>query len=601
MRVFGPEILHCKKGRGPCTELGLRWALTHNGHPCSMLTLIRHVNSAMKSGKWFFRHAKAALANGSVQHARSLVARGLRGYPDDPKLTRLSSKLSNIAPDPAAERTYLARRVIESPSCFAPSVISGLAHELYNEKQAEEARAVLFRAIQEYPRELSLLRALRDMSRMGGKINESVSFATQVVERFSATPDDWLKLVEMLILTHRLEDAAKCILEGLRSHAQDKYLLALLSDLCRIKGDRDSALMHGLELISAHPNSWKGYERAFSDYIQMERFGQAGEVLKRGICDLGQPGLAKKLAGGLRFNFIYRFLSHPRNRVYMSAWHQAQVFCDPVGAISPIGMEVKMKGYKDITSELLDAKTQGPGAINVQPIQYWSQGTPPSDVSILAERWNVLLKGLSMPPIERFSRASAREWIHEYAPEYAVPFETSFHYSVESDVFRIAYASKRDCLYLDSDLWPYPWTSQTLKTLLSLNTTALYLRAYRPTISGCFFLSRLNCKFMRRLTRKCQNIDLSRLPRNASTVMNVFGPDKFTHCLRYELSRSSIATKVVRLQPGIVRVGSPLLDVALVNEYMMAAGAPPDGLAYKKTTQQWQIYLEHSSGATSVL
>lgn len=549
----------------------------------------------MKSKKWFLKQAKLALAGNSAPNAMSFIARGLRTYPDDIKLIKFSFKLKNIAPNSLWEQNYLASCVIESPSGFAPSTINNLVHELSKKKRLEEARAVLHRAIQEYPLEQSLLRNLSDIYRIDGKPEEAVLYLTQLVERFSAMPEDWRKLAEALIFTHRLEDAGTHIQEALRLFPNNKYILALSSDICRMKGDRDSAIIYGMKLISNHPNSLKGYARVIPDYIAQELFDEAREILERGKSDLGQPGLAKRLAGGLRFDFVNRFLRHPRNRMYLSAWHQAQVFCDPAGIEKPIGIQIKAQSDQSAIHHSLAYNSKEVVMPNFQPIQYWSQGTPPLEVYDLTERWNILLKDLLMPPIERFSRAMAREWINEYAPEYSISFDTAFHYSVESDVFRIAYASKHDCLYLDSDLWPHSWTSQSLKTLLNLNSTVLYLRAYRPTISGCFFLSRVNCKFMRSLTRRCREINLSRLPRNARTVMNVFGPDKFTHCLRYELSKGPHTARIEKLQPGIVKLTSSLLDVALANEHIIAAGAPPDGLAYKKTTLQWQIYLGQSS------
>ena len=88
------------------------------------------------------------------------------------------------------------------------------------------------------------------------------------------------------------------------------------------------------------------------------------------------------------------------------------------------------------------------------PFQYWSQGQLPYDLQDIQEKWNKIFLNMGLPAIKLFNKSSAREWIALNAPEFIKSFEKAPLFAVEADIFRIAYALKNDCIWIDSDQYP---------------------------------------------------------------------------------------------------------------------------------------------------
>lgn len=108
-------------------------------------------------------------------------------------------------------------------------------------------------------------------------------------------------------------------------------------------------------------------------------------------------------------------------------------------------------------------------------VQYWSQGDPPSDIKAIIEMWNNALRLIKMGPICLYSRESALSYIKNNAPDLELPFETAFHYAVESDIFRIAIASTEPCVWIDSDSTP---STQAPVVLLEALASAVSTYSY---------------------------------------------------------------------------------------------------------------------------
>lgn len=54
------------------------------------------------------------------------------------------------------------------------------------------------------------------------------------------------------------------------------------------------------------------------------------------------------------------------------------------------------------------------------------------------------------------------------------PFESAFHYALEADVFRIAYACHRDCIWIDGDLFTKRATQTLLCERMQMADTILF-------------------------------------------------------------------------------------------------------------------------------
>jgi hypothetical protein len=224
-------------------------------------------------------------------------------------------------------------------------------------------------------------------------------------------------------------------------------------------------------------------------------------------------------------------------------------------------------------------------------IQYWSQGTPPSDVQIVCDNWRTLFAREGLGDIEVYDRASAEVWIRENAPEFAGQFAQAFHYAMESDIFRIAYASKRPCIYMDIDSWPLEHTASILRFAVKSASTMLYVRSSRAGIVNGFFVSTPECAFTKELVKQCLAIDLAPLPKTYQVLESSFGPSRYTRVLLDLLnanpgSSASSAPEV----PGCSFLSLGKSRIYLAHEAAVAGVRPPFPLGYKATDDYWKFF-----------
>jgi hypothetical protein len=189
-----------------------------------------------------------------------------------------------------------------------------------------------------------------------------------------------------------------------------------------------------------------------------------------------------------------------------------------------------------------------------------------------------------------YDNESAARWIAANAPEFSAAFSQAFHFAMESDIFRIAYASRLDCIYIDIDSWPIAGISRVLDCGLRSGSSMLYFRAGQPSLNNSFFIARRNCPFFETLVRQCSAIDLSGLPRQRSTILDTFGPGRFISVL-HEIVGGDAVTAVHPIPEanGVSAMyfqdGSSLL---FANEFATAAQKPPYPLNYKRTDDHWK-------------
>lgn len=545
----------------------------------------------MKRAKHYQKKALAAVLSGSSSRAKKIIDRGLQVYPDHPRLLRTARKIAQLAGDHDVVLNLSVRLVLSSPDRFDLHAGMDLLRELMAQARWDDAKAVVDVGMRHHHSAARLIRLARDVNRLSGNISDSLGWAISLDELGCSGAEDERKFVEMLLLSGDSGGAHKRIRDAIEKYPDDKWLLNLASDVCRVMADRTGSLSYAKKLMHSHPGSWAGYQRAATDLVAIDRCEEACRIIEQGKLSLADSDLASRLAEGLRLQHCRRFMGSPRTRGLMQAWQETQVWCDPEGVHVPLPL-----GGKDGINLPFISKKYVPRWVQtdpVQPIQYWSQGRPPQEVQDLTDQWNDLLESISLPKILLYSRESAREWIAAYAPSYLVAFDTAFHYAVESDVFRIAYASRNEFLYLDSDLWPRPWTAVTLRAVLRSGSSVLYSRSLRPMLNSCFFVARKNCPYFRFLCRSCEHVNFNRLPQTMNTVMNTFGPDKYSYCLRYFFATGGRGIGVAKLLPGVLELSASAFKLVLVNEEMIAAGGPPGGLSYKQTDLQWHVFLKN--------
>ena len=443
-----------------------------------------------------------------------------------------------------------------------------------------DAQRWLQLALQRMPADPPLLRTARDLWRRLGDPPAALGFASRLAGGPCPTAHDACQQVELLILAGRLRQSQRCLGAALRRFPRDKELLTLASDLCRLRGRRRASLRYARLLADNYPLSWRGYARGVEELLLLQRPAEARQLLEKARQQMAQPELASRRTAGMRLPVSERFLANPRTRCLLQAWQACQVWHDPFGCHLPLPMQVP--GVPAAARPRF-GKTQ---FAKPQPIQYWSQGCPPGDVQAITHAWNELLAEQGLDPIQCFDGVSARLWIISHAPDYLLPFDTAFHFAVEADVFRLAYASQTDCLYLDADLAPGPPSGPALNVLLSTGCSALFIRTQRPTLSNCFFLARQGCPFFGLVARSGVRLDFRRMRRDANTVMNTFGPDKYNYCLRHLFSTNPHPVQLRRLAPGVVQLQTGRCSLVLANDQVISSLKPPD-LAYKQTDQHW--------------
>jgi len=156
--------------------------------------------------------------------------------------------------------------------------------------------------------------------------------------------------------------------------------------------------------------------------------------------------------------------------------------------------------------------------------QYWSQGDLPEALQNITNAWDGILRNLGVSPIKVFDRVEAAAWIDEHAPAFNVPFHSSYHYALESDVFRVAVASQCASLYLDIDSFPTPSSSTVLATVLRQGCSTLLFRKAAPLLASGFFVSARACPFFARLAGEVASVDFNKLPRQDWCFMKLVGP-----------------------------------------------------------------------------
>jgi len=444
--------------------------------------------------------------------------------------------------------------------------------------RGQQAQAWLEQALRCRPADPALLRAARDLWRAMGDGEAALRFGQRLARCGPLTAHDLCQQVELWLLAGKPRRAQWCMAGALRRFPADKEVLTLASDVCRLRGQRRRSLAYARLLAQRQPLSWRGYARGAEELLLLARPAEARQLIEQARERMALPELAVRRAAGMRLDVCERYLSNTRTTRLIQAWQACQVWHDPFSCRMPLAMRVPG----------VPAISLPPPASQAcpQPIQYWSQGEPPADVQALSAAWNIQFTGLGLDPIQCFDRPSALAWISEWAPDFQRPFETAFHVAVEADVFRLAYASQRDCLYLDADLAPGPSSASALKVLLHTGHSALFIRSERPTLSNCFFLAREGCPFFALAARSGVRLDFRRLRRHVNTVMNTFGPDKYNYCLRHLFSTNPDPVQVAGLAPGVVQLRTTRFSLGLVNDQVISAREPAD-LAYKQTDQHW--------------
>ena len=233
-----------------------------------------------------------------------------------------------------------------------------------------------------------------------------------------------------------------------------------------------------------------------------------------------------------------------------------------------------------------------PPAFTHQPFQYWSQGRPTDDIRALTNQWNEELASVGLKKIILFDKNSALEWISINTPELVEPFNSSFHYAVEADVFRIAYALKNDCIWIDSDMVPTDVTASTLVQRLRSAKTTLTMQAKTPTLTNCFFATQKSSPFFVDIANEMRNYSFAGKIPSKELVVESFGPKRYSRTFKKLLLRYNGYEEGNQFEypPQI----SSDWSINFVNKETFANAKPKAGLRYFRTNDNWVNFLKNN-------
>ncbi len=370
---------------------------------------------------------------------------------------------------------------------------------------------------------------------------------------------------QALIALHRANEALRILEDALAENPGEPRLLTLLRTTAYYNGFFDQAVRYAIPLSELAPTG--DYDRAalVHSYLAAGKYDEAEQFVG--------PYDTKPAPGPFRkeHHHFWRYKALKETApVFVSAWELA--------------LQNRVRSGSC-------ASTRVDRDLGTTMIQYWSQGRPPRDVQIVCDNWEKLLKQRKIGRVKLFDRVSAETWILDNAPEFAGHFAKAFHYAMESDIFRIAYASKRPCIYMDIDSWPLEYTADILRFAVQSEDTMLYTRAHRATIVNGFFVSSPDCPFIKRLVEECQAIDLSGQAKTYKVLESSFGPSRYSKVLTDLLAADPTASSAkVEQVPGCSVVSLGHRRVYFAHESAVASVRPPVPLGYKATDDYWKFF-----------
>ena len=351
-----------------------------------------------------------------------------------------------------------------------------------------------------------------------------------------------------LLRSQKYDEALRNLESELVKQPNQLDLLNLASDICRASGDYSRALDYAQRLVAHHPHDWSGYLREAQDRLALGQFHSYVETPTTEPCQPPSDPEHHRL-----WKTLFAIKANPKREHWLRS--------------------------HNVVAPHQDDHDNNQNACAWQPFQYWSQGKPPEQIQSITSIWNNIFTSIGIAPIKLFTKDSALAYIKNHCPELVISFTTAFHYAIEADVFRVAYAQKNDCIWLDSDLYPQRYTKHLLQALLlSGSKTTLMFRWNSPRICNGFFISPSSSIFFSNLLESTKEIDFRSLPKNKHTVISTFGPGRYNTELEKIIEQHQS-----KCSDQSTTRATDLEGITFVNDHTFAYVTPPYSLDYKTT------------------
>ena len=554
------------------------------------------------------------------EQAQDKIKKGLSNFPNQLNLLLIASDVYRKSGDREKSLEYSELLISNHPKKWDGYGRS--AQDLAELKRFEQAQDKIKKGLSNFPNQLNLLLIASDVYRKSGDREKSLEYSELLISNHPKKWDGYGRSAQDLAELKRFEQAQQRIKAGLLNFPSQFNLLLIAIDVYRKSGDRENSLMHALHIIEYHPEKWDGYARAAQDLALLKQVEDAKKVITEGL--RRRPTQAKLLiiandiyreAGEYETSLKYAELlitHHPENcqgvirackdklsvgDLNISEYQEKAA----LSKIYQLGDKQFMANLcktndilkRDLWIDSYKIHRQSPSDQEIvplntwQPFQFWSQGEPPEQILDITSTWNKIFAEIGVAPIKLYNHKTALRYINDHCPELNISFKTAFHYAVEADIFRVAFAQKNNCIWLDSDLYPKIHTKKLLHALLLQQKTTLFFRSHFPWITNAFFITPAHSKFFANILKATQGTDFTSLPQDLNTVGKTFGPGRFNIELDTLLLQYAESLGPVHANRNWSNIGG----ISFANEHTFASMAPPFQLNYKNTNDNWQKFL----------
>ena len=372
------------------------------------------------------------------------------------------------------------------------------ANNLLESKSLCEARQQIQEGLAKFPDQANLLIIAADVYRASSEYQKSLEYSKLLMANYQ---DEWIgysRAIEDLVSMNRLSEAEEIAMKALSRFPGEIRVAEIAINLFRKTSNSVKLLESEEKMIDFYPEAKSRIEFA----LQTLSIGSLDSVVRHQLVNSEAP-IVPGRAGAFFRSLINYDSTDPKQRLWMRSFYLG---------------DYNTHNHNNLSS--------------FQPFQYWSQGEPPEDVKELTIMWNALFAELGIPPVRVFDRSEASSFVSEHAPELLHAFNSAFHYAIESDIFRIAFAFQNDCIYVDADCSPKSHTKKLICNFSSNKRTALCFRWFSPWICNGFFMTRAQSPFFRRIIEATQGYSFTGKEKTRKEIFESFGPARLNEILK---------------------------------------------------------------------
>ena len=353
--------------------------------------------------------AKGLLAEQDYAEALHVVQFGLQEYPDNPDLLLVACDICQVNGDCESGAQYAHQLLEHHPAKWQGYVFA--AKSLLALNAIPRAKEVVLSGLLVVPEEFNTLVIASRVLVLSNDFTAAFGCAQRLIELYPQKWQGYMWAAKVRFATGRYAAALEHVNSALLLQPNRAGLLRLAADIARADDRREDSLEQNKKLSGIAGHEWVGSIRVAEDLVANHLFGDAQKVMRAAI--------EKNFAD-------YEPPDQAQQRKY-ELWRHSVETC------VNCHQNLNATQYTDITA-----------------FQYWSQGQQPKIFQKITDRWSTLLEKAGIGRVELFSRESAIEWMQKHSPEFLTPFQTAYHYAMEADIFRLAFSSQRDSIYIDS-------------------------------------------------------------------------------------------------------------------------------------------------------